>query len=158
MFWKILVIQHYTCWIYLDLDLHLVYFIMQNYPVTREWNEDDWLVPLLQNPFISLTYNICPAMSMNSSTWSYRIVGQDCQNRHVKQDMQDKQDSDAPVVPRPVTFLQHGLVGSSADWCIGNNRLFYFKILFFIFYIKIWFCLFPHINQQLLQFTCKQLT
>ena len=41
-FWKIIVIQHY-----LDLDLNLVYFIMQNYLVTREWNEADCLDPLI---------------------------------------------------------------------------------------------------------------
>ena len=28
-------------------DLHLVNFIMQNYPVTRESDEADWLDPLL---------------------------------------------------------------------------------------------------------------
>ena len=39
--------QHYTCFILLDVDLHLVYFIMQNYPVTREWDEVDWLDPLV---------------------------------------------------------------------------------------------------------------
>ena len=46
-FWKFLVIQHYTCWIYLDLDLNLVFFIMQNYPVRGEWNEADCLETLL---------------------------------------------------------------------------------------------------------------
>ena len=33
---KILLTQHYTCLILLDCDLHLDYFLMQNYPVTRE--------------------------------------------------------------------------------------------------------------------------
>ena len=31
----------------ITLYLHLIYFIMQNYPVTREWDEADWLDPLL---------------------------------------------------------------------------------------------------------------
>ena len=43
-FFFILVLQHYTCWINLDLDLHLVYFIMPNYPATREWYQTDWLL------------------------------------------------------------------------------------------------------------------
>ena len=42
-------IQHWTCWIYLDLDLNLVFFIMQNNQFTREWNEADWLDPLIPN-------------------------------------------------------------------------------------------------------------
>ena len=49
IFWKILLPQHYTCWILLNFDLYLVYFIMQNCPVTREWDKADWLdspVPL----------------------------------------------------------------------------------------------------------------
>ena len=45
-FWKILLTQHYTCRILLDFDLRFVYFIIQNYPVTREWDEADWLEPL----------------------------------------------------------------------------------------------------------------
>ena len=45
--WKILVIHHYMWQIYLDFDLHSVYFIMQNYPVTREWDETNWLDPLV---------------------------------------------------------------------------------------------------------------
>ena len=45
-------LQHYTCWIYLDLDLNLVYFIMQNHPVTREWTQADWLDPLLSILFV----------------------------------------------------------------------------------------------------------
>ena len=48
-FWKILLPQHSTCWILFDLDLHLVYFTVQNFPVTREWNEADWLDPLICN-------------------------------------------------------------------------------------------------------------
>ena len=47
IFQKILVIQHYTCWILLYFDLHMVYCIMKNYPVTREKDEADWLDPLL---------------------------------------------------------------------------------------------------------------
>ena len=30
----------------LDLNLHMVYFIMQNYPVVREGDETEWLDPL----------------------------------------------------------------------------------------------------------------
>ena len=41
--------QHYTCWILLDFELHLVYFIMQNYPVKKELDEADWLDPLIYN-------------------------------------------------------------------------------------------------------------
>ena len=52
IFWKILVIQPYTWWIYLDLDLSLVHIIMQNYPVIREWSEADWLDPLLSNQYL----------------------------------------------------------------------------------------------------------
>ena len=64
---------------------------------------------------------------MHRLTWISRIVGQDNRNKQEKQNHQDKQDSDDPVVQRPVTFLQHGLVGSSADWCIGDNtHVFYF--------------------------------
>ena len=44
---KILVIQYNTCWIYLNLDPNLVYFIMQNCPFIKEWNEADWLDPLI---------------------------------------------------------------------------------------------------------------
>ena len=43
-FWKILIIQTYTCWIYLDLDLNLVHINLY-YPVKREWSEANWLVP-----------------------------------------------------------------------------------------------------------------
>ena len=43
---KVNFIQHYTCWIYVDLGIILVYFIMQNYPFSRAWNEADWLDPL----------------------------------------------------------------------------------------------------------------
>ena len=46
-FFLIIVIQHYTFWIYSDFNQHLVYFIKQNYPVTRECNEADWLDPLV---------------------------------------------------------------------------------------------------------------
>ena len=46
-FWKILLTKHYTCWISLDFDLYLVYFVMQNYTITREWDGADWLDPLL---------------------------------------------------------------------------------------------------------------
>ena len=48
-FWKNPLPHHYTCWILFDFDLHLVYFIMLNCPVTREWDEADWLDPLLAN-------------------------------------------------------------------------------------------------------------
>ena len=42
-------IQHFTCWIwiYFDLDLKLVYFIIQNYQETRERKEADWPGPFL---------------------------------------------------------------------------------------------------------------
>ena len=36
IFWKILIPQHYTCWILSDFYLNLFYFIMQIDPVTRE--------------------------------------------------------------------------------------------------------------------------
>ena len=45
--WKVLVLQNFASWIYLDFYLSLVYFIMQNYLVTREWDETDWLDPLI---------------------------------------------------------------------------------------------------------------
>ena len=35
------------CWILLDFDLLLVYLIMQSYLATREWDEVDWLDPLI---------------------------------------------------------------------------------------------------------------
>ena len=41
--WKIIILQPYTSWIYLDLNLYFVY-CMWNYPVTREWDQVDWLV------------------------------------------------------------------------------------------------------------------
>ena len=47
IFWRILLTQHYICMIFLDFDLCFAYFIIQNYPVTREWNEADWLDPLI---------------------------------------------------------------------------------------------------------------
>ena len=43
----IIVIQHYTCWIYLDLDLPLVFCSMQDYQVKTELDEADWLDPLM---------------------------------------------------------------------------------------------------------------
>ena len=46
-FLKNFLTQRYTCWVYLDSDLHLVYFIMQNNPVTRELGEANWLEPLI---------------------------------------------------------------------------------------------------------------
>ena len=55
IFWKILLAQHYTCWILLDFDLHLVYFIMQNCQVTREWDEADWQDPLIYSLFESVS-------------------------------------------------------------------------------------------------------
>ena len=36
---KIFVIQFYTRWIYLDMNLHFVFFVMQTYQARREWNE-----------------------------------------------------------------------------------------------------------------------
>ena len=47
IFWKILLQQRFICWILLDFHLHLVYFIMQNYTVTGEWDEADWLNALI---------------------------------------------------------------------------------------------------------------
>ena len=38
-------IQHCTCWIYSDLDLNFVVFIIQNYQFTREWNKGNWMDP-----------------------------------------------------------------------------------------------------------------
>ena len=54
IFWKLLLPQHSTCWILFDFDLHLIYFIMQKFPVTREWDEADWLDPLLCQPHLYL--------------------------------------------------------------------------------------------------------
>ena len=31
------------------MDLHFVFFIMQNYPFRREWNKADWMDPLVSN-------------------------------------------------------------------------------------------------------------
>ena len=39
---------------YFYFDLHLVYFIMQNYPVKREWDQTDWLDPLVCSQLDSL--------------------------------------------------------------------------------------------------------
>ena len=76
IFWKVLVIQHFTCWIYLDIDLHFVFFTMQNYLVRREWNDADWMAPrtcfvFFITVFIGLVYAeeekngisyICPSL------------------------------------------------------------------------------------------------
>ena len=53
-FWKILVIQTYTCWIYLDLDLNLVHINLY-YPVKREWSEANWLVPFI-HIFLNISF------------------------------------------------------------------------------------------------------
>ena len=50
-FWKLILPQHSTCWILFDFDLHLDYFIMQNFPVTREWDEANWPNPLISTVF-----------------------------------------------------------------------------------------------------------
>ena len=39
--------QPNTCKLKLDFDQYLVYFYIQNYPVTRDWYEADWLDPIL---------------------------------------------------------------------------------------------------------------
>ena len=73
--------QHYTCWISLDLDITLVNFIMKNYSFTREWNEANWLDPLV-------TIQICCqiAASRTSSLKSLSILKVLCacqlQTRH----------------------------------------------------------------------------
>ena len=60
LFWKILVLQHYTCQIYLDLGLNLVFIITQNYPVRRKWNEAAWLDTLLTTCFGIIDYILVP--------------------------------------------------------------------------------------------------
>ena len=55
----ILVTQYYTilyCWIYLNVDLNLVYLIWHNYPVTRQWDQAD-LVVLLISYLVSPSLN-----------------------------------------------------------------------------------------------------
>ena len=59
-FRKILFIQHYTCWINLDLNLNLVYFIVQNYPVTSELNQVNLVVLLLYALLSKSPVNLVP--------------------------------------------------------------------------------------------------
>ena len=52
IFWKICfeknhVIQSYTWWMYLDLNINLDHFNMQNYPVIWEWSQANWLDPFI---------------------------------------------------------------------------------------------------------------
>ena len=53
----------------MDFDLNMVYCIIQNYPVTWEWDEADWLDPLIGidvNIVIGLRF---PDFGNNVSQW-----------------------------------------------------------------------------------------
>ena len=56
--WKILVMQQSTCWIYLELNRNLFYFMVQIYPVTRQWNDANWLDPLIMIWFVGVVWEI----------------------------------------------------------------------------------------------------
>ena len=75
IFWKFFLPQHSNCWILFYFQLHLVFFLMQNLPVTREWYEADWLDPLLilwvGDPYI---HDIQDTVIPNRKTWGGEIL------------------------------------------------------------------------------------
>ena len=58
----------------MDFYLHLVYFIMQNYPVTRELYEADWLDPLLCiNMFFQMIYSQHFQLKRQVNDYKYQL-------------------------------------------------------------------------------------